>query len=941
MSTFQDPYLLLVAYSDGELAAEATAALEAQLATSAELRNRLEDVRALQANLRTHLPAAPTTLDAAHRRLILQIAQPLRVKNWWGISRLAAACLALGMVGLWLLSPSINMVRESARKSSFVASSGGSAFAADADVPPARMNTVPSAVGSAVPADSVRDERQSLDEPVSMRKDAVASSEKEEFPEENTGSAVYSPIGGGGGKTGKTVSAGDVSERRELEAEVALDVPEPKIYNELQADDGKAPAWLFTRGRDEGRIVRGAQDGETIPDRRIDAVGCIDTGFHGQIDGLAKTSDGRSLENFKRATNSPLAGKLGGRQNDAYRAANGDKDLAQARLAPASPPPGASQPPPVLSPPVLNAAQAAQQAASPVAPRLVAAAEKSKPAKNDQINKQPQQQLSEATEQTRSDAKPRSIARLKENAEATVTRKSFSAVKPAPLPTAIPLSDVIDSGYARLRDVRAHGYQYRVTGDSIDILPGTDPRPGDPTATFGLSGPDFHKAFGTEPMVVTQDTATLTCAFTADTASFDRAATLLRQGQMVDATSIQAEHFVNATPLEYPPANGPEAFSLYAEAGPSPFAVGDLAPRTALVSIGAVARPAGPDERRPLALTLAIDCSGSMAQPGGLERIQSGLQQLVTTLGDDDTVALVAFGDRARIVLPATPGAQRERLQSAIANLQTGGSTNVGEGLSLAYQLAAERAQPGHESRVLLATDGATLAGDGAASILERIAADRARGISLIVVGCGEQQNAGAALDALAAKGDGQHVYVGSNDEARELFRTKLLPAKIAVLARDAKVQVTWNPQRVSHARLIGYETRRLKAQDFRDDRVDAGEIAHDTQATALFEVILTEGGSGPLGSAAVRYFDTRLEQVRELSCPLPGSVVQARISPRLRLLACSADLADLLACSFWANQRCATYARLLVELERCPPSAFRDRLRTMAIQAQDLTGEP
>ena len=108
-----------------------------------------------------------------------------------------------------------------------------------------------------------------------------------------------------------------------------------------------------------------------------------------------------------------------------------------------------------------------------------------------------------------------------------------------------------------------------------------------------------------------------------------------------------------------------------------------------------------------------------------------------------------------------------------------------------------------------------------------------------------------------------------------------------------------------------------------------------------MFEVILAEGGSGPLGTAAVRYFDTRLSQVRELACPLPGSLVHSRVSPRLRLMACSANLADLLGRTWWANQRCATYADLLAEVARCQPSPFRDQLMVMATQAQQLTNEP
>lgn len=835
-----DPLLLLVAYADGELAPEAIGAIEAQLAASADLRNRLEDVRALQAGLRTHLPAAPRELDHAHRRALLAVVEPLRIQKWRVVRWVAAACLALGMLGLWL-TPSINMVREGARKSrsGIIEQLGQSSD--EADQAPTRVNAMSPtsggmAFGSAAPASS------------------------------------FMAIGAGGGGVPVAADHGH-AERADAESLVAAvdsekesaEQPELDVREEAVAGDDKvAGVWL----NKDRKPLSGKQT-------------------------MAAPRPPAGVVSNERDTLSVLEKKTDGRQ------------YAAAQKSPASP---ALVPPPSQTVPSAVGTVVTNGYMDPAAPEFAA---KAKPA--DQPTSQAQRAQQEGLKQV----------------------DGMSPAKP------VPLEDAAVGGKALLQAVRAKGWQVQPQSDSLVVATTTDRHPLDPTATFGLAKTDFAKAFGTVPMTATADTATLTFAFTADTASFDRARSQLRSGQAVDPAAIRAEHFVNAVPADYPAASGPEAFTLYAEAGPSPFAAGSLAPRTALVSVGAVARPAGADERRPLTLTLAIDCSGSMAQPGGLDRVRAGLAELLAQLGDDDSVAVVAFGDRARVVLPATPGAERQRIAAAVAALQPAGSTNAGEGLSLAYQLAAESAKPGRESRVLFATDGATLAGDGAAPLLERIAADRARGITLIVVGCGGQQYQGAALDALAAKGDGQHVYVGSDDEARALFRDKLVPAKLGVLARDAKVQVTWNPQRVTHARLIGFETRRLTAKDFRNDAVDAGEIAHDTQATALFEVVLADGGSGPLGSAAVRYLDTRLGTVRELACPLPGALVQSHASQRLRLMACSATLADLLGRTWWANQRCATYAGLLAELSRCAPSSFRDDLRQMAEQAQRVTGEP
>lgn len=467
-----------------------------------------------------------------------------------------------------------------------------------------------------------------------------------------------------------------------------------------------------------------------------------------------------------------------------------------------------------------------------------------------------------------------------------------------------------------LRAVRSAGLQAQFTGGVVHLDAAI--RPLDPADTQGYNLPTFKDLFGTSPMQAIAIDAIQTVAIDADTASYEYAKARIASGQPVDPTTIKPEHFINAMPMDYPPAQGSEAFTLYAEAAPSPFARAGTSwgPRTAVVSIGAVAKPAAADERKPLALTLAIDCSGSMAQAGGLDRIQRGLLAFVEHLRAEDRVSIVAFGDQARVILPATPGNDRAALTNALATLTTGGATNAAEGLGLAYQLAAETAAVGVESRVLLATDGGTVA--GADDLLRRVTAFKDRGITLVVVGTGQTYRAGPLQD-LATKGDGQHFYVGSDEDAQALFTGKLLPDRLAVLAKDAKLQVTWNPQRVSHARLIGYDQRRLAAKDFRDNSVDAGELSQDTQVTALFEVLLVDGGAGPLGTAAVRYKDMRRDQVRELACPLPGTILQSQPSERLRLLACAAATAEWLQRGWWSNVHLITPQEILSQLGRCP----------------------
>ncbi len=455
------------------------------------------------------------------------------------------------------------------------------------------------------------------------------------------------------------------------------------------------------------------------------------------------------------------------------------------------------------------------------------------------------------------------------------------------------------AGSQVLQLARRAGMQALPAGDHLLIRDPTGPL--DPTATYGLEPEAFKRAFGTGPMIATAEDPHITFAFDDDTASFDRALMLARRGADLDGASLRTEHFVNAIPTGYPAARGPEAFDLYAEAAPSPFAADE---RTLVVAVGAVARAAGPDERKPLRLTLCLDASGSMARPGGLDRIRPGLRELIARLGPEDRVSLVAFDDRARLLATGLPADRRARLRELLAGIEGSGATNAAEGMALAYQVAAETAETGTASRVLLVTDGATMVGRDAEDVLERVRRYRGKGITLTIVGVGAEPFAADALERLADAGDGEHRFVADAAAAEELFTTRLIPDRLGVLARDAKVQVAWNSARVAHHRLLGYEERRLRHEQFRDDQVDAGELSHATRATALFEVRLHAGGSGPLGRAAVRYFDTRYEEVRELGCDLSGGIIRSAPGPRLRLQACAAATAEWLQGGWWSNVR-------------------------------------
>jgi len=464
----------------------------------------------------------------------------------------------------------------------------------------------------------------------------------------------------------------------------------------------------------------------------------------------------------------------------------------------------------------------------------------------------------------------------------------------------------------------------------------------------GLGQEGFRARYGVNPFVETERDRFSTFAMDVDTASYTRARTMIAEGRLPDPAAVRTEEFVNA--FSDPRAADPSrAFSVFCEGGPSPFGIGgtrgkgDDTPLVEQVQITVKARDLAPGERRPAILTFAIDTSGSMQHGARLDLVSSALGVLLDGLAPDDRVGIVAYGTQAYLVLPHTPARERERIAGALESLSCHGATNVEAGLDLAYRLADEVAHPRAASRVIVCSDGVATSGErDAEALLRKVRVYADRGIYLSVVGFGEERYDDAFLERIANQGNGQYGYVSSARDAARLFADNL-PAALSVLARDAKIQVDFDPAVVRQYRLLGYENRDVKDEDFRNDAIDAGEVGPGSTVTAIYEVVRRPASAGDLGRVHLRYHDTSLGRVEEIDFPIPPGVVATRLegtSERFRLLASVAELAELLRGSYFARDG-ALSAVLGTLATLSPATVARPEVREfidMTLRAREIT---
>lgn len=324
-----------------------------------------------------------------------------------------------------------------------------------------------------------------------------------------------------------------------------------------------------------------------------------------------------------------------------------------------------------------------------------------------------------------------------------------------------------------------------------------------------------------------------TFAVDVDTASYSNVRRMLTDGQLPPKGAVRIEELVNYFEYDYPQPSDDHPFSVSTIVAPCPWNQ-----ENRLLRIALQGKQIQMDDRPASNLVFLLDVSGSMSAPNKLPLVKSAMKMLVEQLTENDRIAIVVYAGASGRVLNSTSADQKAVIMNALDNLQAGGSTNGGEGVKLAYQIALENFIAGGTNRVILCTDGDFNVGTTNRSELVDLIQEKAQeGTFLSVFGFGTGNLKDSTMEQLADKGNGNYAYIDSKLEARRALVDQL-GGTLITIAKDVKIQVDFNPAQVQSYRLIGYENRVMANQDFRDDRKDAGEIGAGHRVTALYELV-------------------------------------------------------------------------------------------------------
>ena len=344
-----------------------------------------------------------------------------------------------------------------------------------------------------------------------------------------------------------------------------------------------------------------------------------------------------------------------------------------------------------------------------------------------------------------------------------------------------------------------------------------------------------YELFVENPFTSPKSEPLSTFSIDVDNASYTNVRRFINQGQTVPKDAVRVEEMVNFFKYNYEKPNGNHPFAIATEYGECPWNE-----KHKLVKIGLQGKEIPTDELPNSNFVFLIDVSGSMNSQNKLPLLKESMKVLVNQLRKKDKVAIVVYAGAAGLVLPPTSGDEKETIIKALDKLSAGGSTAGGAGIELAYKIAAENYIKGGNNRVILATDGDFNVGASSNKDMETLIEEKRKsGVFLTCLGFGMGNYKDSKMETLANKGNGNYAYIDNIQEANR-FLGKEFKGSMFAIAKDVKIQIEFNPKHVQSYRLIGYENRKLRPEDFKNDAIDAGELGSGHTVTALYEIIPT-----------------------------------------------------------------------------------------------------
>jgi Ca-activated chloride channel family protein len=345
-----------------------------------------------------------------------------------------------------------------------------------------------------------------------------------------------------------------------------------------------------------------------------------------------------------------------------------------------------------------------------------------------------------------------------------------------------------------------------------------------------------YESFVENPFENPKSAPLSTFSIDVDNASYTNVRRFINNGQTVPKDAVRVEEMVNFFKYQYPQPTGEHPFSINTEYSECPWNV-----KNKLVRIGLQGKNIPTDNLPASNLVFLIDVSGSMSDIIKLPLVKESLKVLVAQLREEDKIAMVVYAGAAGLVLPPTSGSEKQTIIDALDKLQSGGSTAGGAGIQLAYKTAEEHFIKGGNNRVILATDGDFNVGASSDADMQTLIEEKRKsGVFLTCLGYGMGNYKDSKLETIADKGNGNYAYIDNIQEANR-FLGKEFKGSMFAIAKDVKIQIEFNPAHVKAYRLIGYENRKLRPEDFKNDAIDAGELGSGHTVTALYEIIPTD----------------------------------------------------------------------------------------------------